>query len=383
VSDDAIVVGGGVIGLAAAHALARRGARVTLCEERRIGHDHGSSHGPSRIIRLTYQGADYVALARRSFAGWHALAEEIGGPLVVPCGGVDFGLPDATFLDEMRAVMAAADVPFEPLDRDGIVARWPQLHPPEDVVGFYQPDYAMLVADRCVAALADAARRAGAELVEGEAVRAVRARGDGVEVETAAGARRAARLVLAAGSWVGPLAAQVGVALPLVVLREQLAFYRAPDEAAYLPGRFPLLIHRFPATTMLGSVFPLLGEPRGVKVMLDRIGPAVEPDDPDRSLHPVHLARLDAYVADLVPGLGERVTAVSCRYTMTPDEDFVVDLAPGAPQVVLAAACSGHGFKFAPALGEAIADLALDGASAAPIGRFRLDRPALARRWSA
>jgi monomeric sarcosine oxidase len=380
---DAIVVGGGVIGLAAAHALARRGARVTLVEARRIGHDLGSSHGPSRIIRLTYQGADYVTLARASFAGWHALAEEAGERLVVPCGGVDFGLPEATFLDEMRAVMAAADVRFEPLDRDGIVARWPQLHPPDGVVGFYQPDYAMLVADRCLAVLADAARRAGAELVEGEAVHAIRARGDGVEVETAAGARRAGRLVLATGSWTAPLAAPLGVELPLTVLREQLAFYRAPDEAAYAPGRFPLLIHRFPRTTMLGSGFPLLGRPHGVKVMLDRIGPAVDPSDPDRSLHAAHLARLDAYVRELLPGLGERIAAVSCRYTMTPDEDFVLDRLPGAPQVVLAAACSGHGFKFAPVLGEALADLALDGTSAVPIGRFRLDRPALARRWSA
>jgi sarcosine oxidase len=380
---DAIVVGGGVIGLSAALALARRGARVTLLEERRLGHDLGSSHGPSRIIRLTYQSADYVELARASFAGWHALADEAGERLVVPCGGVDFGLPDATYLDEMRATMAVAEVPFETLDRDGIVARWPQLSPPEGVVGFYQPDYAMLAADRCLAALAAAARRAGAELVEGEAARTLRVRGDGVEVETATGTRRAARLVLAAGSWLAPLAAQLGVALPLVVLREQLAFFRAPDEAAYAPGRFPLLIHRFPGTTMLGSGFPLLGEPRGVKVMLDRIGPAVEPSDADRSLDPARLARLDAYVAELLPGLAGRIAAVSCRYTMTPDEDFVVDLDPGHPEVVLAAACSGHGFKFAPALGDALAALALDGATAAPIARFCLDRPALARRWSA
>jgi sarcosine oxidase len=157
-------------------------------------------------------------------------------------------------------------------------------------------------------------------------------------------------------------------------LQEQLAFFQVRDPEAHGPDRLPLVIHRFPGTTSLGSVFPIYGH-EGVKVMIDRVGPAVDPASPERAIDPAQLERLHAYAMDLLPGLtGEILETTSCRYTMTPDEDFIIDLHPAYPQIAIASPCSGHGFKFAPVIGQMLADLALRGETTYPMARFRLRR---------
>ena len=375
---DVLIVGAGVMGCAAAYQLAKDGARVQLFDQFALGHDRGSSHGPSRIIRLAYDSLDYVALARASYTLWRELEAASGARLLRPVGGLDVGAPDAQALDEIRATYLAAGVPFEALDRAAIMTRFPQFRLPEGTVGLYQADYGLLAADRCVATLADQARRYGATIRASEPVRTIRATSGGVELRTDQGVYSADRLILSAGSWIGPLLRQLDLDLPLTVQKEQVAFFRARDPEAFMPGRLPLVIHRFPNTTSLGSVFPIFDH-AGVKVMIDRVGPQVAPDDPDRSIDTMLLERLHAYAADLLPGLtGEIIAAVSCRYTMTPDEHFIIDRHPVHPQIVIASPCSGHGFKFGAVIGRILADLALHGATAYDIARFRLDRPALA-----
>jgi sarcosine oxidase len=350
-----------------------------LLEQFAIGHDRGSSHGPSRIIRLAYDSHDYVDLARASYALWRALEAESGARLLVQTGGLDIGTPDALALDGIRATFQSTGVPFEQLSRDAIIGRYPQFNLPEGTIGLYQADYGLLAADRCVATLATQARQHGAVIHEGEVAQQVRmTAGGSVEVRTDQGAYFAERLILSAGSWLRPLLRQLDLDLPITVRKEQLAFFRAADPQAFGPERLPLVIHRFPGTTMLGSVFPIFDH-AGVKIMIDRIGPAVAPDDPDRMIDEPRLEQLRAYATDLLPGLtGEIIEAVSCRYTMTPDEDFIIDRHPAHPQVIVASPCSGHGFKFAIVIGRILADLAVRGATEYNIARFRLGRPALA-----
>jgi glycine/D-amino acid oxidase-like deaminating enzyme len=181
-------------------------------------------------------------------------------------------------------------------------------------------------------------------------------------------------VIVAAGSWTGHLLRSLDLDLPLTVLKEQLAFFEAANPADYLPGRLPLVIHRFPATTSLGSFFPIFDH-AGVKIMIDRIGPSVAPDDPDRAIDQSSLERLRVYATELLPGLtGRIIEAVSCRYTMTPDEDFILDRHPEHPAIVIASPCSGHGFKFGIVIGSILADLALTGETPHDISRFRLDR---------
>jgi monomeric sarcosine oxidase len=379
---EVIVVGGGLMGLATAYHLARDGRRVLLLEARGIGHQDGSSHGPSRLIRLTYQSEDYIALARASFALWRTLGEEAGEPLLVQCGGLDFGPPDATNLAALGQAMTRAGVAHEAVDAEEIRRRFPLLTPPDDVVGFYQADYAMLPADRCIELLAAGARAAGAQVREHEPVLAVTPSGGGVEVRTGDATYRADSAVLANGSWIGPLAATLGLQLPLTVLKEQLAYFEPADPAEFVPGRFPLFIHRFRGSRTFGAAFPLLGDLPGVKVLLDRLGPVVAPGDPDRTIEADLLARLERYAAETVRGLTGRVlAATSCRYTLTPDEDFIIDTHPEHPQIAIASACSGHGFKFGIEIGRILAALALGQAPGSDLGRFRLGRPSLTGTW--
>lgn len=374
---EVVVVGGGVIGCATAYQLARDGHRVTLLEQFAAGHDRASSHGPTRIIRLAYDGADYVALARASYALWHELEAATGETLMVQTGGLDLGSADALAMDGIRDTYRETGVPFEELDRDEIAHRFPQFNLPDETVGLYQADYSLLAADRCVQALVAQAVAHGAVIREGVRVTTVNPDGDGVAVETSEGAILADRVVLAAGSWISPFLCDLGITLPITVLKEQLAFFAAHEPQRYVPGALPLVIHRFPGTTSLGSIFPIYNH-TGVKIMIDRIGLAVEPDDPDRSIDAESLERLRRYAVDILPGLtGEITEAVSCRYTMTPDEDFVLDQHPEHPQIVIASACSGHGFKFGITIGRILADLATAGATGYDINRFRLDRPAL------
>jgi sarcosine oxidase len=374
---DVIVIGGGVMGCAAAYQLAKDGQRALLLEQFGLGHARGSSHGPSRIIRLAYDTPDYVALARASYRLWHELETESGTSLVRQTGGLDIGTPDAFALDGIRATFESTGVPFEQLDRDEIRRRYPQFNLPDGTIGLYQPDYALLAADRCVATLAEQARRYGARIRDNEPAYRIYVRADGVEVQTNHGTYTAARLILSAGSWMAPLLHQLDIDLPLTIRKEQVAFFRAAEPEAFTPDRLPLVIHRFPETTSLGSVFPIFDH-SGVKMMIDRIGPLVAPDDSDRSIDQAQLERLREYSTSLLPGLtGEIIEAVSCRYTMTPDEDFIIGHHPAHPHIIIASPCSGHGFKFASVIGRILADLALQGTTDYDIVRFRLDRPAL------
>jgi monomeric sarcosine oxidase len=376
-SVDVIIVGGGVMGCAAAYHLAKDGQRVLLLEQFGLGHACGSSHGPSRIIRLAYDSPDYVALARASYTLWHELEAESDTNLMQQTGGLDIGAPDAFALDGIRATFESTGVPFEEFDRNAITERYPQFNLPEGTIGLYQPDYALLAADRCVAALAAQARRYGAIIRDNEPARQIRALTGSVEVRTDHSTYTAERLILSAGSWMSPLLHQLDINLPLTIRKEQLAFFRAADPEAFMPDRLPLVIHRFPGTTSLGSVFPIFDH-TGVKMMIDRIGPSVAPGDADRSINQAHLEQLRTYSTSLLPGLtGEIIEAVSCRYTMTPDEDFIIDHHPAYSHITIASPCSGHGFKFASVIGRILTDLATQGTTGYDIDRFRIDRPAL------
>jgi sarcosine oxidase len=379
---DVIVVGGGVMGCAAAWQLARAGHRVRLLEQFAIGHERGSSHGPSRMIRLAYDTPDYVHLGQEAFRLWRELEEASGASLLRMTGGLDVGLPDALALDGVARTYDALGMPYERLDRDDLRHRYPQLTLPEGTIGLWQQDYGILAAGRCVATLATQARAAGAELRDAEPVLEIIPGGEGVTVRTSRAVHHAGRVILTAGSWTQPLLAPLGIDLPLTVLQEQLAFFRVRDPDLHSPDRLPLVIHRFPGTTTLGSVFPIYDH-TGIKVMIDRLGPTVAPDNPDRAIAPVLLERLRAYATEILPGItGEILETTSCRYTMTPDEDFIIDRHPEYPQIVIASPCSGHGFKFAPVIGQMLADLAMRGETPYPTARFRLDRPALGESWS-
>jgi monomeric sarcosine oxidase len=368
------------MGCAAAYHLARRGRRVLLLEQFALGHDLGSSHGHSRIIRLAYDAPDYVRLAQAAFPLWRTLEHEAGVELMLQTGGLDFALPGTPSFDSTRATLAASGIEFEQLDSREILRRFPQFQLPGETIGIYQHDAGILDANRCVATLADQARRHGAELRDNQGARQIRAAGSGVEVRSDTATYYADRLVVTAGAWARPLLRQLGLDLPLTVTREQVAFFTPRsvdggpgDPDLFAPGRFPIFIHHA-VDTPAAYGFPIFGLP-GVKVAYHQRGPVVEPENDERAADPAVAASLHAYLSRWVPGAaGALLFTQTCRYTNTPDEHFIIDRHPEHPQIVIGSPCSGHGFKFGVLIGAILADLAERGATEYPIGMFGLGR---------
>jgi sarcosine oxidase len=374
-SFDVAVIGGGVMGCAAARALAARSERVVLFERARIGHAQGSSHGRSRMIRLAYGDAAYIPLCRAAYAAWRQLEEESRETLLTITGGLDLAFGEVPSWRATQAAMADARVPHEMLDGDEIKQHFPQFDLPEDAKGLLQSEGGVLHADRCLAALASTARQKGADLRENADVLAITPTAQGIELKTSQGRYSVGRLVIAAGAATAVMLRRVGLDLPLTVSKEQVAFFRPEDPALHGPDRLPIFILHL-GGVILSSGFPLLRE-EGLKLMIENKRPARAGDDePDPEL----VARLEAQVGRILPGLVPKALGVeTCRYTLTPDEDFIIDRHPGHRHIAIVSACSGHGFKFGALFGEAIADLVMHQKPAIDLHPFRIDRPSLSQ----
>lgn len=372
---EAIVLGLGGLGSAAAFRLARRlGGRVLGLEQFALGHGRGESHDHSRIIRLTYHTPEYVRLAQAACAAWGEVEHLSGRQLVHRTGELDLWPADSPWrMADYEAAMAACGVAFERLDAAEAMRRYPQFRLDASVQAHYQADGGLVAAAEATAAHRALARAHGAVLLGDTPVTGLRRAGGLWQVDTPAGRHAAPRLVLAAGPWTNRALAWLGHRLPLRVTREQVGFYPVGDAAAFAPGRFPVWMWMIPANYY---GFPEFGAP-GIKIAKDRFAPT-DPDIAEDTPDAAHEAQVAAFVAGLLPQLtGPRLSGKTCVLTHTPDDDFVLDAVPGAPgcHVVVGAA---HAYKFAAVIGDILADQALDGGTPHDIAAFRFDRPALA-----
>lgn len=372
---DAIVVGAGGVGSAAAWQLARRGARTLVLDPFGRAHARGSSHGQTRIIRRAYfEHPDYVPLVERALTLWHELERESGQTLFERVGLVQVGPREGTVLAGVRASARQHGLEVAELSATETVARWPDLRVPEAWSAIFEPGAGLLWVERCVLAHLELAERAGARLALDEPLMSWRASGPGVEVETPRGRYAASRLVVAAGPWSSRVLGSLGVELR--VLRKPQFWFRIGDGRYRATEGFPAWLYETDDGVFYG--FPSLR--RGELKAAEHSGGAVVPDPSlvDRELDPAGLGRLTEFLARHLPRVELSPVAHSvCLYTLSPDEHFVVDHLPEAPQVVLAAGLSGHGFKFTSVLGEVLAELALDGQSRQPVEFLRLSRPGL------
>jgi sarcosine oxidase len=371
---DVIVVGGGVMGAATAYQLSKRNVSVLLIEQFQIGNIKGSSHGPSRIIRLAYDGVDYGRMAQASYAQWRELENESKCKLLSINGGFDFGPPDSATISGIRNTFRALNIPFDDIHGDEIMRRYPQINIPASSTVLYQRDYGLLAANDCVLSLVNVAKSFGATVHENETVRSIEPNANGIQVTTQQQIYSANQIVLCAGSWMRPILRTLDLDLPLKATKELTVYFRAKNPDEFMPGRFPIFIERHPKSSVIGSAFPIFGSPY-VKGILDRNNIEIDPNEDDREVDPIALAKLRNYISRVLPTLGDDIVeSVTCRYTMTPDEDFILDKHPAHANVIIASPCSGHGFKFGPVIGDILADLALDGRTKFDIERFRLSR---------
>jgi sarcosine oxidase len=371
---DAIVIGLGGMGSAAAFHLARRGQRVLGLEQYGLLHDRGSSHGLTRIIRLAYhEHPSYVPLLRRSYELWHELEQLAGEQLLVTTGSLEGGPEDGpTFRGALEAARIHG-LPHEVLDVAELRRRFPaygDFDPSTRVV--LQPDGGFLLAERTLLAHVNLALQHGAKLHFHEPVLEWEPISDGgIRVTTERATYEADRLVICAGAWAGRL---VPVLAPLAVPERQvLAWLQPTRPELFTPDRFPVFLLDVEEGSYYG--FPEHDVPGFKFGRYHHLREPMDPDDPDRATRPDDEAILRAFAARYFPeGAGPTILLKTCIFTNSPDEHFLIDRLPDTPHVTVAAGFSGHGYKFCSLVGEVMADLAISGATRHDIGLFSLAR---------
>jgi sarcosine oxidase len=359
-SADAIVIGCGGMGAAACCALAARGVRTIGLERLRRGHDRGSSHGHSRVVRQAYfEHADYVPLLKRSFELFTRLEELSGRRLLARIGAAFIGRPDATVIAGSLASARMHGIPHELLDAREAMRRWPPLSVAETHAVLFEPGAGFVRPEATTLAHLEVAESLGALVVEDATVRGWKAEGTGFVVRTEHDEYRASRLVLCAGPWMAGLAPGLPT---LRVTRQPIVWVdqRAEQRAAHAADRLPVwLVERDDGTAAYGiPAHPILDGPRGMKVAIHGGGIDADPDRVDRTASAAEIeAAVSGTRAILPDGAAEIVASSVCLYTYSPDGHFIVDRWPDDERVVVACGFSGHGFKFAPVIGEILADL--------------------------
>jgi len=371
VTYDAIVIGVGGMGSAAVYHLARRGARVLGIERFEIPHDRGSSHGLSRIIRLAYwEHPDYVPFVRRAYDLWRELERVTDESLLTVTGSIDAGPRDSRMIRGALAACRTHGLEHDLLDAAAMTARFAGYRLPADLVAVFQPDGGFLHPEHCVVAHVNAARELSASVHTGERVIEWSASDGGVHVTTDRGRYDAAKLVIAAGPW---LPSVMPALAPRLSVERQVVIWTQPlRPELFTPGRFPVFYIDTPRGAFYG--FPADGA-RGFKIgKYHHRREITDPDALDRACSAEDEATLREALSHYFPDAnGPKLSSSTCLFTNTPDEHFVIDRLPDHPEVIVAGGFSGHGFKFCSAVGEMVADLALN-ATARRMDLFAIDR---------
>ena len=339
------VVGAGVMGAATARALARAGHDVVLLEQFELGHTRGSSHGEVRIFRLVYADPQYVRMAQRALPLWRELEAESGEQILTTHGSVDLG-PGT---DERVAALSECGVEFDVVDGIDLASRYP-LRIEGGTAALLQRDGGVLNA-----AAAQRAFLRGARVRERARVTSI----DEGRVQLDGGAIEARAVVVTAGAWVSRLVEPLGIRLPVTPTRETVAYVAVENG-----DRLPTVIDwRVPAGYDLprpGDSVYALPSPQGLKVGVHRAGPPTDPDEEGVvDAEAVRCASdwVERYVEAVEP---TPVGTETCLYTNMPDESFVLER---HGRIVVGSPCSGHGFKFAPVIGEELAQLSIEAAA--------------------
>jgi sarcosine oxidase len=362
---DVIVLGVGGVGSAALSQLARRGVRALGIDRFPPGHDRGSSHGETRIIRQAYfEHPDYVPLVKRAYTLWNELESRCGQTLYHETGLLQVGPEDGHVVSGVLNSAARHGLSVERLSPSEAARRFPGFRIPERMTSVFEARAGYLRVEDCVRAYATDAQTSGAELRTGESVREWSATENGVTVRTDAGTYFARNLIVTAGAWAGQLLGDLGV--PLEVVRKSLYWFEA-DAPHYREERGgPAFLFETPEGEFYG--FPEI-DSQGVKTAEHTGGlPVRDPLAVNRSEDVGETVRLRAFLTEYVPFVSNRRTRfTTCLYTLSPDRHFLVDRHPRHRNVAFAAGLSGHGFKFASVLGEVLADWATMGQTQQPV----------------
>jgi len=366
---DVAVVGLGAMGSAAIAHLAARGVKTIGIDAYYPAHALSSSHGDSRLIRLGYfEDPSYVPLLQRAYANWRTLEARLREEVLTITGVLQIGKPDSKIVSGTKKSCALHNLPLETLSPDEMRCRFPVFSLDDDEVALLDPQGGYLRPEVAVMGHLKLAAADGAALHFGEKVTAIEPGDGGVIIVSDTGRYSASKVIVATGSWIGELVP--ALRSHAVPIKQVVAWYQPADGFVTMPQRMPVFI-RDEGENGSFFGFPAIGVD-GVKVGRHaHFREQIDPNKPNPPVNDADTELLDTFIRRRLPAAaGFRVRSTTCRYTMLPSEDFLIDLLPGDKRVVVASPCSGHGFKFTSVVGEILADLALDGGTDLPIGAF-------------
>lgn len=358
---DVIVAGLGAMGSAAVWQFARRGLKVVGIDQFSPPHTFGSSHGHTRIIREAYfEHPVYVPLVQRAYELWHDLETESGQKLFVQTGGLMVGAPDSVVFGGAKRSAETHRLQHEILTAREVTRRFPGITPDENMMAVWEPRAGFLYPEECIRAQLKQALARGCALRCNEKILNWRDDGGEVLVETSAGRYRAKNLVVTAGAWLQQMVPEL--ALPLRIERQILFWFATTEPTSdFRLGHCPVHLWQYgPDQYFYG--FPDVGQ--GVKVALHHQGVTAHPDTVNREVTEAEVRGMREVLARFLPRANGALSSTAvCLYTNTPDGHFLIDRHPNHPRVLVASPCSGHGFKFASAIGEMVCDLVIRGES--------------------
>jgi sarcosine oxidase len=370
---DVIVVGVGTMGAATCHHLAARGVRVLGLEQYGSPHHLGSHGGRTRALRYGYaEHPDYVTLVQRAAEQWRSVERAAGRTLFSKTGALIVAEPGRPMFDDTLHSLELHQIPHEVLGPDDLEARFPQFHLPPEKQGVLDFQAGFLRPERCIEALIELALRKGATIQTYEPVVDWQSDGSGVKVTTSRGTYAADRLIFAAGAGTDALVRDLGV--DLVVSRQVQAWFRPTQAEMFQPGVFPIWVVE-PKGDRYIYGFPIADDDFAVKVADDSRLHHTTLETVSRTPTVADAEYLRREFSRILPeAAGTLLTMQVCLYTNTPDLNFILDFHPAHGNVVLGCGFSGHGFKFAPVVGEVLSDLALQGRTTLPVDFLRLSR---------
>ena len=369
-----IVIGAGSMGMAAGYQLAKGGGKTLLLDSFSPPHDNGSHHGETRLIRYAYgEGLEYVPFALRAGALWRELQQATNKKIFHETGVLNAGAKETPFVQNVMASAQKFKLPLEVFSAAEVKEKWPGIQLPENYLGCYEPTAGVLQAENCIAAYRESALKEGAEIRTNSRVVTIDAQADKITVKTLDGAAFTAdSIVLSVGAWAADLLKQLNLNLPLNPVRKTFAWYEA-DEELYNENNLPGFAIQAEDAFYYG--FPSI-DAAGLKVGRHDGGIPINPDEERMAFgkSPEDTGDLNSFIHTYMPSAGQLKYGKTCMYTMTPDEDFIIDLHPTHKNIAIAAGFSGHGFKFASAVGEALSQLIINGSTELDLTPFAINR---------
>jgi len=375
-SFDIMVAGLGANGSSALYHLSKTQKKIIGIDRFHPPHNHGSSHGESRIIRQAYyEDPQYVPLLKVAGRLWAEIEKASGKTLFRRTGGLMLGNKDAAVIKGSLLSAETHGIPYEYLDATALQKRFPAFRTIPGTVGVLEKEAGILFPEDCISTFLESAAKAGAVIHYNETILDIRPGADKIEVVTTTGKYIVEKLILSAGAWTNQLLP--GPPLPLTIARQALHWFTdssAKTPTRFLPGHMPIYIWEYAQDKMFYG-FPDLGT--GIKIAWHHQGHPIEPDQLTQEVSPEEIKKITDATAkylDIDPIYNRSAV---CMYTNTPDGHFIIDFHPEYRNIIVASPCSGHGFKFSSLTGKILSDMATDKNPGFDLSFFSISRPSI------